>query len=145
MIRYTLSCADGHRFESWFQSAERFDALQSAGHLSCPECGSEDVRKSLMAPQVGASRKGETLPAAPDAAAVDGSKKREMLAKLRKKIEAESDYVGMRFASEARAIHEGTAPERAIYGEAKTQEALDLIRDGVPVAPLPFIPKARTN
>ncbi len=145
MIRYTLKCADGHGFESWFQSAEGFDALQAAGHIACPECGSADVAKSLMAPQVGASRKGDE-PQAPDRSlATADTTKAEALAKLRKKIEAESDYVGMSFASEARAIHEGTAPERAIYGEAKTEEALNLIKEGVPVAPLPFIPKARTN
>ncbi len=144
MIRYTLKCADGHAFESWFQSAEAFDTLQTAGHIACPDCGSAKVEKSLMAPQVGANRKGGALqptetPPGP------ATTKEQALAKLRKKIEAESDYVGLQFASEARAIHEGTAPERAIYGEAKTEEALNLIKDGVPVAPLPFIPKARTN
>lgn len=145
MIRYTLKCADGHHFESWFQSAEGFDHLHKAGHLSCPECGTPKVEKSLMAPQVGATGKDVALAETPEAPASPGAGKAEMLAKLRKKIETESDYVGMSFASEARAIHEGTAPERAIYGEAKAEEAISLIKDGVPVAPLPFIPKARTN
>jgi hypothetical protein len=51
----------------------------------------------------------------------------------------------MNFAAEARAIHEGTAPERSIYGEARGDEAKKLIEDGIPVAPLPFIPKSKTN
>ena len=43
------------------------------------------------------------------------------------------------------AIHDGDAPERSIYGEAKPAEAKALIEDGVPVAPLPFMPKRKTN
>ncbi len=51
----------------------------------------------------------------------------------------------MNFAAEARRIHAGDAPERSIYGEAKPDEARKLIEDGVPVAPLPFIPPRKTN
>ncbi|MGL5008851.1 MAG: DUF1178 family protein, partial [Paracoccaceae bacterium] len=71
--------------------------------------------------------------------------KEHALAALRAKVEAESDYVGPNFAAEARAIHAGDAPERAIYGEARFEEAKALIEDGVPVAPLPFIPTRKAN
>jgi hypothetical protein len=64
---------------------------------------------------------------------------------LRKKIESQSDYVGTNFAREARAMHLGDAPERSIYGEAKPEEAKSLIEDGVPIIPLPFAPKRKTN
>ncbi|MDO7559530.1 MAG: DUF1178 family protein, partial [Paracoccaceae bacterium] len=67
------------------------------------------------------------------------------MAALRKHVEENSEYVGENFAAEARAIHEGAAPERAIYGEAKTQDARALIEEGVPLAPLPFIPKRKVN
>ena len=49
------------------------------------------------------------------------------------------------FAREARAMHLGDAPERAIYGEAKPDEAKALIEDGIPVAPLPFRPGRKSN
>jgi len=52
MIRYALKCSEGHVFDSWFQSARAFDALAAAGHLSCAECGSASVEKTLMAPKV---------------------------------------------------------------------------------------------
>jgi hypothetical protein len=42
-------------------------------------------------------------------------------------------------------MHEGTTPERAIYGEAKAADARALIEDGIPVAPLPFLPPRKTN
>jgi len=50
-----------------------------------------------------------------------------------------------RTRKEARKIHNGEAPERAIRGEAKLQDAKALIEDGVPVTPLPFMPKGKTN
>ena len=64
---------------------------------------------------------------------------------MRKQVEKNSDYVGMKFAEEARAMHNGDAPERSIYGEAQLDEAKSLIDDGVPVAPLPFRPQRKMN
>jgi hypothetical protein len=67
------------------------------------------------------------------------------LAKLKNEIEKNSDYVGLNFATEARAMHDGEQPARYIYGEAKPEEAEALIEDGIRVAPLPFMPKRQTN
>lgn len=137
MIRYALRCNDGHEFEAWYASAGDFDRLKTAGHVSCIECGSAEVEKALMAPGVAASRKRSTDLARPT--------REQAIAELRKQVEANSEYVGMNFAAEARKIHEGEAPERSIYGQARADEARSLIEDGVPVAPLPFIPRAKTN
>lgn len=67
------------------------------------------------------------------------------LSSLRKHVEQNSDYVGTGFAKEARAMHLGDAPERAIWGEAGKEEAKALIDDGIPIAPLPFTPTRKTN
>jgi hypothetical protein len=137
MIRYALRCDSDHGFDSWFGSAEAYDRLRAAGHVACPDCGSTSVDKALMAPNVTPSRqKPLSAPQDPREAA---------LAELRRRIEENSEYVGLEFASEARRIHSGDAPERAIYGEARAEEARRLIEEGVPVAPLPFLPKARAN
>jgi hypothetical protein len=147
MIRYDLVCDQDHRFDGWFQSATGFDGLKVAGHLSCAICGSGRVEKTLMAPAVSLS-KTVTLPTpvatAPEITTPRNDAERA-LAALRAKVEAGSDYVGMNFATEARAIHSGDAPERPIYGEAKFEEAKALIEDGIPVAPLPFIPTRKAN
>lgn len=143
MIRYTLSCADGHGFESWFQSAEAFDRLLAAGHVACAVCGSEKVTKKLMAPSVRPARKA-AMQEAPTLSK-PANKMEEAFAQMRRQIEANSDYVGLNFAAEARAMHEGEAPERSIYGEAKIEEAKRLIEDGIPVAPLPFLPARKAN
>ena len=132
MIRYALKCEAGHAFESWFKSAEAYEGLRGAGHVACPECGSTQVDKGLMAPMVA---KGEAREA--DRAAA--------LAELKRRIEENSDYVGMNFVAEARAMHLGEKPERSIHGEARPEEAIALLEEGIPVAPLPFLPTRKTN
>jgi hypothetical protein len=67
------------------------------------------------------------------------------MAALRRKIEANSDYVGTNFAAEARRMHDGDSPARAIHGEARPAEARKLIEDGVPILPLPFGPARKVN
>lgn len=148
MIRYALKCPNGHLFDSWFQNADAFDTLAAAGRIVCPECGAADVEKSLMAPDVRPARSEAPAPEndAPDAAPLSRQSEREKaIAELRKRVETESDYVGATFVREARAIHSGEAPERSIYGEAKPQDAIELVEDGIPVVPLPFRARRKAN
>lgn len=139
MIRYTLNCAAGHGFDSWFQSAEAVEKLLGAGHVTCPTCGVATVTKALMAPSVQPARRA-TAPLRDPATDQEAA-----LAALRAEVEAKSEYVGMNFVAEARAMHDGDTPERSIYGEARPEEAIKLLEDGVPVAPLPFMPLRKTN
>ncbi|MBW0156768.1 DUF1178 family protein [Sedimentimonas flavescens] len=143
MIRYTLKCESDHSFDSWFQSAEAFDKLLAAGMVACSVCGSSKVSKALMAPSVQPARKAGEKPEAPLSA--PQGEVEQALAAMRRHVEENSDYVGMNFAAEARAMHDGDAPERAIHGEAKLEEAKALLEDGIPVAPLPFLPRRKTN
>jgi len=141
MIQYALKCAKGHKFESWFQSANAYDRLVRAGHVACAICGENEVEKDIMTPRVTVLRKGD----APQRVLDPETERAAQLATLRKRVEETSDYVGADFASEARAIHDGDKPNRAIYGEARPDEARSLIEDGVPVAPLPFMSTRKTN
>jgi hypothetical protein len=138
MISYALTCEKAHRFDSWFRSGADFDNLMAANRVTCGICGSAQVSKAMMAPAVTTDRPDRPLSTAKNPA-------EQALAELRKRIEENSEYVGLSFAAEARAIHDGDAPERSIYGEARAEDARALIEDGVPVAPLPFTPKRRTN
>lgn len=134
MIRFSLRCSQAHDFESWFQSAAAFEMLKAEGHLACPDCGTSAVEKSIMAPSVATGAK-----------LAERDARAEAVSKLRAEVEATSDYVGLSFAAEARAIHNGDAPERAIYGEARRDEAIGLLKDGIPVLPLPFRPRSKSN
>ena len=147
MIRYALKCAEGHGFESWFQSADAYEALASKGLVSCAICGGTEVTKALMAPRVSAVEDAPaepaTVPERPLSAPAHPAE--QMLRALREHLRKTSTYVGGRFAQEARAMHLGEAEERAIHGEASPAEARALIEEGVPIAPLPILPPDKTN
>jgi hypothetical protein len=146
MIRYSLKCAAGHGFESWFQNAAAFSALLTAGQVSCPVCGSDAIEKDLMAPAVRPARNAaQAVPSDRPDLSAPASEIEEKIAALRRQIEENSEYVGLNFAAEARRIHSGDAPERSIHGEAKPDEARQMIEDGLPVAPLPFLPARKVN
>ncbi len=143
MIRYSLRCANDHAFDSWFRSAAGYDELLAAGQVACPDCGNKAVVKALMAPSVTLAPSPGVREAAPLSA--PANPREAAMAELRRRITEKSEYVGMNFVAEARAIHDGDAPERSIHGEARLDEARRLIEDGVPVAPLPFLPVGKVN
>jgi len=129
VIRYALQCERDHAFEAWFGSSGDYDAQAASGSVECPLCASRRVAKQIMAPAV------RTADSRPDAAPRDMVM--EAASAVRRKIEADFDYVGDAFAREARAIHEGDSEKRSIYGEATPAEVKALEADGVPCAPLP--------
>ena len=149
MIKYTLKCADGHAFESWFASASAFDTLESGGHLACLQCGSSEVKKAIMTPRVSTAKSSDTPKAAPvpapSAPPVASKDVEAALKQMRAEVEKNATYVGSGFAREARDMHLGNVPDRPIWGEANAKEAKALIEDGVPVAPLPFLPTRKVN
>ncbi|PIE15643.1 MAG: hypothetical protein CSA68_06385 [Rhodobacterales bacterium] len=147
MISYALKCKNGHSFDSWFQSSGAFEKLHGAGMVACPVCASTAVEKSIMAPRVRTARKAAKPPAPVDKPA-DLAPKTDVekaIAELKHEVEANAEYVGKDFARKARQMHDGAAKERSIYGEAKPEEARQLLEDGVPVLPLPFTPSRKTN
>jgi hypothetical protein len=135
MIRYQLVCKKDHAFEGWFRDSAAYDTQAKKGLLACPTCNSKHVKKAPMAPAV--SKKNELAEAAVKAKAM-----REWVSNVRKHVEKNAEYVGEKFPDEARAIHYGDAEERQIYGEATVEDAKELIEEGIPVAPLPSLPRA---
>jgi hypothetical protein len=138
MIVFDLVCDVAHRFEAWFGSGGDFDDQKARGLLECPYCGSRQVDKAVMAPAVPAKSNQKSDRAGP---AVDPA---AQLLAMQRALEAGSDYVGSRFAEEARAIHESGEP-RCVHGEASLDEAKALHDEGVPLLPLPFRPRARSD
>ena len=141
MINYTLKCDQNHTFDSWFKSAEAFEMLVKKSMVVCSECGSTKITKAIMVPSVSTSRKKDNKPSELE----KKSKLKNDILELKKKIEANSEYVGNNFANEARSMYLGETPERSIYGEAKADDAKKLIDDGIPVMPLPFLPAKKAN
>ena len=140
MIRFSLSCERDHGFEAWFRSNDDFDTQKKRGFVECPSCGSSKVEKALMAPAVSTGRKREKI------ALAMGEEQRKVMAQLKEmseKIRENADYVGDKFAEEARKIHFGEADPRGIYGEATPEEARSLAEDGVGFMPIPVFPEDR--
>ena len=144
MIQYALTCKDGHKFDSWFKSVSAFDQLKCSNMVTCPICGGSQVEKSIMTPRVNQRSNIKPDAATPNFLS-DTTPTEAAAAKLRRLVEENSHYVGGDFVNEARAIHDGTAPERSIYGEAAPEQARKLLEEGILVAPLPFIPARKSN
>lgn len=139
MIHFSLHCDNAHEFDAWFRSNEDFDGQKKSGLLSCPFCHSTSIEKQLMAPAVSTARKREQ-----QVGLGLEDEQQKMLSALRevtKKVRKEAEYVGDRFAEEARRIHFKEVEERAIYGEASIKEVSSLVEDGISVVPLPSLPE----
>lgn len=155
MIIFDLICADGeHRFEGWFGSSQDYAEQQDRGLLDCPVCGSKNITKAAMAPNLG--RKGNQEPSV--AKPTDNSSEsqaarpvsnkatvpaeyEEMIGKLVKaqeKMLANSEWVGDKFADRARDIHYGDAEEKPIHGTASKEDVADLAEEGIAALPLPL-------
>jgi hypothetical protein len=141
MIRYALTCDHDHDFEGWFGSSADYDDQQARGLVECPVCASKAVKKQIMAPAVAGTKRTvrDVEPARMQAMMMEAA------GRIRRHVEENFDDVGDGFAKEARAIHEGRAEDRGIYGQASPQEVRDLVEDGVPVAAMPPEPPKKTE
>jgi hypothetical protein len=168
MIHYDLRCGEGHIFDGWFRSSAAFEQQADRGLLDCPVCASNSVSRAIMAPRLnrGAAARRQAAGHAPEANAANeqaigtalapagqaptattGGQKmpdevRAALQRLRCEVERKCDYVGNRFADEARAIHRGEQAPRSIYGETTPDQAEALADEGIEVARIPWVPRA---
>jgi hypothetical protein len=132
MILFSLRCNAGHEFEGWFRDGDGYEGQQSAGEIACPECGDTRVEKALMAPNIARSRG--------KAPAITPAQMRAALIELRRQVETNCDYVGERFAEEARKIHYREVDPHGIYGEATAEESQELADEGIECGRIPWVP-----
>lgn len=144
MIHYDLICDQGHAFDGWFRNSAAYDEQAGQGLVMCTHCGSAKVEKQLMAPgiPVKSNRKAD-VPAKVVSAPVDPrlAVMMQMVREMRKHVEENSEYVGDKFAEEARKIHYAEAEKRGIFGEASPDEAQELMEEGIEVHLLPRLPE----
>ncbi|MEO6396695.1 MAG: DUF1178 family protein [Devosia sp.] len=138
MIHYSLICEKSHKFDGWFANAGAYDAQKTRGLVTCPICLTDAVDKALMTPSV--------RHASPDKVSLSighpqHTQLRDAMLALRNKVTSEADYVGDKFAEEARKIHYKEVDARGIYGEATREEVAALAEEGVDFMPLPNIPE----
>lgn len=163
MIVFDLRCEDNHVFEAWFRNSDAYELQALDGQVECPFCGSTSITKSLMSPNIASKGNRRTdktadfiaadhmvaasanVPETMETSAEDVKRALEhmhdTMKKYRNHVKKECEYVGENFAREARAIHEGEAETRGIYGEATLEETEDLLNDGVDILPVPGLGK----
>jgi hypothetical protein len=161
MILFSLVCENGHDFESWFASNESYDFQIANDLVSCPHCNILKISKAVMAPAVARGGRRKDAAHQADKVAVEetakdapkqevaligesGAELRKMAQELHAKIVAATVDVGAEFPAEARKIHDGDAPERAIRGQASLEEARALLEEGVSILPMPILPDERS-
>lgn len=138
MIHYSLVCDKSHKFDGWFADAAAYDAQKTRGLVTCPICMTNAVDKALMAPAVS---RPESEKVSLSIGHPQHRQLREAMLALRNKVTSEADYVGDRFAEEARKIHFKEVDPRGIYGEATREEVSALVEDGIDFMPLPNLPE----
>ncbi len=136
MIVLNLQCSQTHAFEGWFASSDAFESQQANGHVECPICGCTAIRRTPSAPHVH-SRTPTTDVAATDPMQVQLAR---FVSALRE-ASGKAEDVGDAFASEARKIHYGDAPERSIRGMASGDDVASLLDEGISVLPVPVAKK----
>lgn len=137
-----LQCDARHVFEGWFASEEDYASQLERGLLECPLCASKTVHKRLSAPRLNLGAvEPAAVPAAPaqDVVAGDGAQALQAaFLQMARRIVAQTEDVGERFAEEARKIHYGETEERGIRGQASPEQTRELIEEGIAVMPLPL-------
>ena len=164
MIKYQLICDKSHEFEGWFGDSAAFESQQESGFLTCPVCGSADVRRALMAPNLASPKTRKTdlaeqqpsaqpepqpQPQAPQQASAalppaPARKMQELMSEMRAlqtRIREECRDVGNDFAEEARKIHYGEVEPEGIYGQATAEEREALDEEGIEIMDMPWLPK----
>lgn len=131
MIAYDLLCANGHRFEGWFEDLAAYEAQQAEGLIICPVCSGAAVTR---VPSAFAIRSA----AAPPDASQETSALKGLGKQIIDYINKNFDNVGADFAKEALKMHYGVTEARNIRGVSSEAEEKMLRDEGVPLFKIPL-------
>jgi len=138
MIVFNLLCIEcDYSFEGWFDNTLAFNKQKKNKLISCPNCESLNIKKALVAPNLGKKSNSKIF------------KNQKTLAsnikKIKKIVEENFDYVGDKFTDEAKKIKYGDTNDRPIYGEATIDQAKELIEEEIKITTLPFQSSKKNN
>ena len=135
MIKYKLTCKSCNTdFDSWFASSNEYERLKKRKLLSCHNCNSQRVQKTIMSPQLINNNKSEELNSE------KFNKVKKTIQSYQKFIKENLKYVGDNFAYEARTIHyNGKKKSKGIYGTASKKDMKELKEEGVDAQMIPWI------
>ena len=137
MIKYRLTCKKCNiNFDSWFASSKEYEKLKKNKLLSCHNCNSLSVEKSLMAPQ----SINKTVSKIAESDLKKFKKIKDTIKEYQKFIKYNFQYVGKNFAYEARSIHyNNKKKEKGIYGTASKKDIIELKEEGIDTQVIPWV------
>ena len=137
MIKYNLACKKCNKsFDSWFSSSKEYDKLKKLRLITCYNCGSPEVDKNLMSPNV-LNFKNKKKDKIRDKKFANIKK---TIKEYQKFIKNNFKYVGDNFAYEARSIHYSEKKkEKGIYGTASKKDIIELKEEGIDTQMIPWI------
>ncbi len=137
MIKYKLFCKNcDHKFDSWFASSTEYEKLKKKKLLTCHQCYSSKVEKTIMAPQLinSKSKLDEKINLK------KFNKIKKTIINYQKFIKDNFKYVGDNFAYEARSIHYNNKKKsKGIYGSASKEDLKELKEEGIEAQMIPWI------
>jgi hypothetical protein len=137
MIKYQLICKECKlTFDSWFASSKEFEKLKKKNFLSCHNCNSVDIEKSLMKPNVLNKRKSiSEIPLRNNNLRI-----KKTIKEYQNFIKNNFDYVGSNFAYEARSIHyDKKKRKKGIFGKPSKNDVIELKEEGIETQSIPWI------
>ena len=137
MIKYQLICKECKlTFDSWFASSKEFEKLKKKNFLSCHNCNSVDIEKSLMKPNVLNKRKSISETPLRN----NNLKIKKTIKEYQNFIKNNFDYVGSNFAYEARSIHyDKKKRKKGIFGKPSKNDVIELREEGIETQSIPWI------
>ena len=135
MIKYSLVCKCNCTFDSWFSSSEEFSRLMKKKLITCIECNSNKITKSIMAPNISSSKKNDNI---------DYKLQKDVKRKIieyQNFIKKNCKYVGDNFAQEARSIFYDKKKTQGIYGTVTAEEIDELNDEGIETTTIPWYDK----
>ncbi len=132
MIIYDLNCEKGHKFEGWFKDRKAFENQKSQSLISCPICGSSDVKMVPSAMSIMARDTKTT-----NRKNVEELSMPKAIKLFHEYINKNFDDVGNKFADVALKMHHGEEEKRNIKGTTTESEEDILREEGVQFLKIP--------
>tara|TARA_B100001123_G_C15238661_1_gene998199 strand:- start:1107 stop:1523 length:417 start_codon:yes stop_codon:yes gene_type:complete len=132
MIKYNLTCKCKCTFDSWFANSNEFERLFKKKLITCIECNSHNISKSIMAPNIANTKKSNDV----NVKQIKNIKKK--ILEYQRFIKDNCKDVGTNFAQEARSIHYNKKKSKNIYGKATSEEIKELQDEGIETTTIPW-------
>ena len=136
MIKYKLKCKNcAKSFDSWFSSSKEFEKLKKKNFLNCHFCNSNNVVKTLMAPNILNTKHQNTN----KLKLKKNNDIKKKILEFQNFIKKNFENVGDDFTYKARSLHYNNKKnKKGIYGNASKKQITELQEEGIDTQIFPW-------